>query len=79
MGLDRVVEVDEAQQAEMAVFAILERLLLMPHLHDRTDHAFGFAVCLGPVDARELLADTELGTGFDESMIGFTLEFLAIV
>ena len=46
MGLDRVVEVDEAQQAEMAVFAILERLLLMPHLHDRTDHAFGFAVCL---------------------------------
>ncbi len=33
VGLDRVVKIDKAQQAEMTAFAILKRLLLMPQSH----------------------------------------------
>lgn len=79
MGLDRVVEVDETQQAELATLAIFKRLLLMPHLHNGADHAFGLAVGLGPIDAGKLLTNTEFSTGFDEGMIANAFELLAVV
>ena len=60
MGLDRVVEVDEAQQAKLAAFAVLKRFLLMPHLYDCADHAFGLAVGLRPIDTSKLLTDTKI-------------------
>ena len=79
VGLDRVVKVDEAQQAEMTALAVFKGFLLVPHLHDGADHALGLAVGLGPFDPRKLLTDAGFITGFDESMFASALKFLAVV
>jgi len=58
--LDGIVEVNEPQQADLALFAIPELLLCMPHLHERPDHPLGLAIGLGTIGAGELLSDTIL-------------------
>ena len=77
--LDGVVEIDEAHQADLAVFPTLKCLPLVPHLHNGADHAFGLAIGLGPVNSRELLTDTELKAGLHESMTTGSFELFAIV
>jgi hypothetical protein len=79
VGLDRVVEVDETQQTNLSIFPVLKCLLLVPHLHDGTDHAFGFAVGLRSIDSRELLTNAQLGSGFHKSVFVVAFELFAVV
>ena len=44
MRFDRVVKVDKPQQADLTALPISKNFLLMPHLHECTDHPFGLAV-----------------------------------
>ena len=79
VALDRVVEVDKAQQADLTILPILKRLLLMPHLHYCSYYTFGFSIGLWPIDSRELLTNTQFATGLHESMMADTLELFAVV
>ena len=79
MGLDCIIKVDEAQQADLATLPVLEDLLLVPYLHQCADHALGLAIGLRPVDPNKLLANTELTTSPDESMLASAFELLSVV
>ncbi len=43
MGFDGVVEVNETDKLNTAVSGVFKTEFVVPHVHERADHALGFA------------------------------------
>jgi hypothetical protein len=67
--LDRIVEIDEAQEADLPV----------QNLNDCADPTFIFTIGLGSLDLGILLTDTELRTGFHKSIFTDSFEFFTVI
>jgi hypothetical protein len=65
---DGIIRVNKAAKLNLPVGAVFKIGLVMPHLQESPDGAFGFAVGLWSIDLSEFLADTEYFAGIDESM-----------
>ena len=79
MWLNRVVEVDKSWQADLTDFPIPKHLLLMPHLHEWTDHPFCLAVCLGTINPGKFLTNIEFTAGGHKCMFTGSFELFAVV
>ena len=79
MRLDGVVKIDEAAQLKFPVGAVFEFNLIVPHVHQGTDHSLGLTIGLGSVHLGEFLADAMALAGHDKSMAVSALIFLAVV
>ena len=51
----------------------------MPHLHQSTNHTFGFAVRLRSVTTGKFLSDVIFYAGFDKAVLSCSFVFFAVV
>lgn len=63
MKIDRVAEINETQQTDLAGLATPKYFLLMPHLKVSADDALNLAIGLETIDSREFLTDSQPGAG----------------
>ncbi len=63
----------------MTALPISENFLLMPHFHECTDHPFGLAVGLRPIDPGEFLTNAELGAGCHKCVFTGSFELFTVV
>ena len=79
MRLNGIVEVNETDKLNTSVSSVFKTEFVVPHVHERADHALGFAVGLRTIDTSKLLTDTVLPASFDKSMIVSSFKFRAVI
>lgn len=67
--LGQPLKINEANQARLPLLAALKTFLVMPHIHQGSDHPLDLTVRLRPVDTSKLLADAISLTDLDKLVV----------